>query len=60
MKLVGESYPFAPNDRYALTFDNHNSVNGHREFPRHKGAVVTYVPVILPDIRVDTDTCRKN
>src|SRR5437764_540954 len=38
LKLVGESYPFAPNDRYALTFDNHNSVNGIREFARHKGA----------------------
>lgn len=55
LKLVGESYPFAPNDRYVLTFDNHNSVNGIREFARHKGALVTYVPVILPDMRVDTD-----
>ena len=55
LKLVGESYPFAPNDRYVLTFDNHNSVNGIREFARHKGAHVTYVPVILPDMRVDTD-----
>lgn len=55
LKLVGESYPFAPHDRYVLTFDNHNSVNGIREFARHKGAHVTYVPVILPDMRVDTD-----
>lgn len=55
LKLVGESYPFAPNDRYVLTFDNHNSVNGIREFARGKGALVTYVPVILPDMRVDTD-----
>lgn len=55
LKLVGESYPFAPDDRYALTFDNHNSVNGIREFARHKGAHVTYIPVILPDMRVDAD-----
>ncbi len=55
LKLVGESYPFAPNDRYVLTFDNHNSVNGIREFARHKGAHVSYVPVILPDMRTDTD-----
>ncbi len=55
LKLVGEAYPFAPNDRYVLTFDNHNSVNGIREFARHKGAHVTYIPVILPDMRVDAD-----
>lgn len=55
LKLVGESYPFAPGDRYALTFDNHNSVNGIREFARHKGAHVTYIPIVLPDMRVDTD-----
>lgn len=55
LKLVGESYPFAANDRYVLTFDNHNSVNGIREFARAKGAHVTYVPVILPDMRVDVD-----
>ena len=30
IKLVGESYPFGPGDRYLLTFDNHNSVNGIR------------------------------
>lgn len=55
LKLVGESYPFAVNDRFVLTFDNHNSVNGIREYARHKGAHVTYIPVILPDMRVDTD-----
>ncbi|HZQ10735.1 MAG TPA: aminotransferase class V-fold PLP-dependent enzyme [Anaerolineae bacterium] len=55
LKLVGESYPFASGDRYLLTFDNHNSVNGIREFARARGAQVTYVPVVLPDLRVDTD-----
>src|SRR5579872_3702208 len=38
LKLVGESFPFAPGGRYLLTFDNHNSVNGIREFARTKGA----------------------
>jgi molybdenum cofactor sulfurtransferase len=52
LKLVGESYPF-PNGRYLLTFDNHNSVNGIREFAHARGAEVTYVPVVLPDMRVD-------
>ncbi len=53
LKLVGESYPFAPGDRYVLTFDNHNSVNGIREFARAKGATVHYVPVLPPDLRAD-------
>ncbi len=53
LKLVGESYPFGPGDHYLLTFDNHNSVNGIREFAHAKGAQVTYVPLMLPDLRVD-------
>jgi molybdenum cofactor sulfurtransferase len=52
LKLVGESYPFAPGDNYLLTFDNHNSVNGIREFARARGAAVTYLPVVPPDLRV--------
>ena len=52
LKLVGESYPF-PRGRYLLTFDNHNSVNGIREFAYVRGADVTYIPIALPDLRVD-------
>jgi selenocysteine lyase/cysteine desulfurase len=52
LKLVGESYPF-PGGRYLLTFDNHNSVNGIREFAHARGAEVTYIPIVLPDMRVD-------
>lgn len=55
LKLVGEAYPFQPDGRYLLTFDNHNSVNGIREFAREKGAEVTYLPVVPPDLRVDED-----
>src|SRR5262249_48950218 len=53
LKLVGEAYPFGPGDRYLLTFDNHNSVNGIREFARAKGASTTYVPLTTPDRRAD-------
>ncbi len=56
LKLVGESYPFGPGSHYLLTFDNHNSVNGIREFAHAKGAEVTYIPVALPDMRVDTES----
>jgi selenocysteine lyase/cysteine desulfurase len=52
LKLIGESYPFA-NGRYLLTFDNHNSVNGIREFAHARGGSVTYIPVALPDMRVN-------
>jgi molybdenum cofactor sulfurtransferase len=56
LKLVGESYPFGPGSHYLLTFDNHNSVNGIREYAHARGAEVTYVPVALPDMRVDVDS----
>lgn len=52
LKLIGESYPFA-GGRYLLTFDNHNSVNGIREFAHARGGEVSYIPVALPDMRVD-------
>jgi len=53
LKLVGESFPFAPGCRYLLTFDNHNSVNGIREFARAKGADVAYAPLLVPGLRFD-------
>src|SRR5512143_2869849 len=60
LKLVGESYPFAGGGHYLLTFDNHNSVNGIREFAHARGAQVTYIPVLLPDMRVDELLLRQN
>jgi molybdenum cofactor sulfurtransferase len=45
LKLVGESYQFEEGSRYVLTADNHNSVNGIREFATMKGADVRYVPL---------------
>ena len=53
LRLVGESYRFAPGSTFALTADNHNSVNGIREFARRKGAEVVYVPVTAPELRLD-------
>ncbi len=52
LRLVGESYPFTPGDRFLATFDNHNSVNGIREFAHAKGAQTAYVPLEAPDLRV--------
>jgi selenocysteine lyase/cysteine desulfurase len=55
LKHVGEGYPFAEGGRLLLTVDNHNSVNGIREFALAKGASVDYAPLTVPDLRVDKD-----
>jgi selenocysteine lyase/cysteine desulfurase len=56
LKLVGEAYPFDHASRLLLAFDNHNSVNGIREFARASRAAVTYSPLVLPDMRLDRET----
>ncbi len=53
LKLVGESFPFAAGGRYLLSVDNHNSVNGIREFAHAAGAEVTYLPIGSSDLRLD-------
>jgi molybdenum cofactor sulfurtransferase len=53
LRLVGEAYPFRSGDRFLLSFDNHNSVNGIREFARARGAETTYVPSEAPELRVE-------
>jgi molybdenum cofactor sulfurtransferase len=53
LKLVGESFPFTSRSMLLLTFDNHNSVNGIREFARSKGATVNYAPLVSPVLRID-------
>jgi len=54
-RLIGEAYPFGPRSRLVLTWDNHNSVNGIREFARSRGATTRYVPFSSPELRVDDD-----
>jgi selenocysteine lyase/cysteine desulfurase len=49
LRLVGEAYPF---ERFLATSDNHNSVQGIREFARAKGARTEYVPLEAPELRV--------
>lgn len=55
LKHVGESYPFGPGSTYLLSYDNHNSVNGVREFAHRAGAEVVYVPVRNPELRLDEE-----
>ncbi|KAK3985731.1 molybdenum cofactor sulfurase [Cladorrhinum sp. PSN332] len=54
-RLVGESYPFQPNQRLVLTADNHNSINGIRVMAASKGTKTTYIPLETPSLRLDTN-----
>ncbi len=53
LRIVAESYPFSSDTEYILLSDNHNSVNGIREYCRHKGGSVTYVPVQYEDLQIN-------
>ncbi|MCW2869133.1 aminotransferase class V-fold PLP-dependent enzyme [Actinacidiphila oryziradicis] len=52
LRLVGEAYPFSRRTRLVLPIDNHNSVNGLREYARSRGARTVYVPLEGPGLRV--------
>jgi selenocysteine lyase/cysteine desulfurase len=58
-RLVGEAYAFRPGSRLLLTSDNHNSVNGIREYARRAGAKVGRIPPRAREMRVpDADVAR--
>jgi selenocysteine lyase/cysteine desulfurase len=52
IKLVAESYPFGRSRGLVLSADNHNSVNGVREFARAAGASVSVLP-LTGELRLD-------
>jgi selenocysteine lyase/cysteine desulfurase len=65
LKLVAEAYPWEAGVQLLLTADNHNSVNGIREYAAARGADVRYVP-LDGDLRVadltahlDCADCKK-
>lgn len=45
IKLVAESYPFGRDAAIVLSADNHNSVNGIREYANRAGARIAYLPL---------------
>jgi len=55
LRIVGDTFAFSEGSRYLLIADNHNSVNGIREFAKAKGATVTYNRPKLPDLRIDPE-----
>lgn len=56
LRLVGEAYPFTKGGRFLLSYDNHNSVNGIREFARSRDAEVSYIPIEVPELRTNETT----
>lgn len=58
-KLVGESYPFRKSSKLVLTSDNHNSLNGLREYARRAQTKTKYVPMRPKDLRIDTEAVIK-
>jgi len=59
LKLVGEAYPFRRGGCFAIAADNHNSVNGIREFAAFKQAAVRYLSLEPDDLRLDLDETRE-
>jgi selenocysteine lyase/cysteine desulfurase len=57
IKLVAESYPFGSETLFALSADNHNSVNGVREYARRSGAHVRVLPIDR-DLKLDDPDAR--
>ncbi|MFN0106179.1 MAG: aminotransferase class V-fold PLP-dependent enzyme [Bryobacteraceae bacterium] len=55
LRLIGEAYPFSRDIGYLAAADNHNSVNGIREFAQRKGAPIVYAPLTTPGLRLDLD-----
>jgi selenocysteine lyase/cysteine desulfurase len=51
-RLVAESFPFVPGSTLLLTADNHNSVNGIREYARSRGATISTI-ALDEELRLD-------
>ncbi|MEP7232147.1 MAG: aminotransferase class V-fold PLP-dependent enzyme [Ginsengibacter sp.] len=60
LQIVGECYPFSPESHYLLTADNHNSVNGIREYCKHKGGSVSYTLMTTDDLSIDEAELTKH
>ena len=53
LKIVGECYPFDENSQLLLLADNHNSVNGIREYSSHKKGNYEYAQIQYEDLCID-------
>lgn len=54
LRLVAESYPFSKTRSFLQLVDNHNSVNGIREFAKRRGASTNIIMTKMPGMRAAT------
>jgi molybdenum cofactor sulfurtransferase len=52
LQIVGECYPFS-GGHLLLTADNHNSVNGIREYCKKRGGTYSYCPMKKEELSID-------
>ena len=57
IRLVAEAFPWRADSQLALSSDNHNSVNGVREYARCAGATVRALP-LDEELRLDDPSSR--
>ncbi len=55
LRLVGEAYPFRLTGQFLQLIDNHNSVNGIREFARQAGSSISLIKSQRDDLQVRTE-----
>jgi selenocysteine lyase/cysteine desulfurase len=60
LKIVGEYYPFDKNGCLLLLADNHNSVNGIREYCKHKGSHHEYATIQYEDLQINSEALEQS
>ena len=60
LKIVGECYPFGENCQFLMLADNHNSVNGIREYCKSRQAHFKYSKIRYEDLRIDAHDLLSN
>ncbi|MCB9233532.1 MAG: aminotransferase class V-fold PLP-dependent enzyme [Bacteroidia bacterium] len=60
LHIVGECYPFHKNGTLLLLSDNHNSVNGIREYCQRKDREFAYTPLQYEDLNIDSVSLEKH
>lgn len=59
LKIIGECYPFQRDGALLLLADNHNSVNGIREYCLRKNGSYKYAPIQYEDLKIDGTELEK-
>lgn len=59
LKIIGECYPFTANSKFLLLADNHNSVNGIREYCKGKGGSFEYSLIQYEDLMINEEQLER-